>query len=140
MSKQSVAALAVAGWLSASGAALAADVTITITGIAPGPGDLLVALQTEEEFLQEAGSYVLVMAADAETVSARLEDVVPGAYAVAVVHDEDGDGTFEVTETGPAEGWGISGMTIGEPTFDAAKVVVEEGQDNTASVTLSYAM
>lgn len=140
MTKRNVATIAAAGWLSLSGAALAADVTITITGIAPGPGDLLVALQSEAEFLTEAGSYVLVLAADAETVTALLEDVAPGAYAVAVVHDEDGDGTFEITETGPAEGWGISGITIGEPTFEAAKVEVSEDGENEATVTLSYAL
>ncbi|WP_075222948.1 DUF2141 domain-containing protein [Acuticoccus yangtzensis] len=125
---------------SAASAAKAAEVTVTISGIQPGVGDILIALQTEDEFLGQAGTYSLIVPADAETVSAVVEGVAPGSYAVAVVHDQNGDGTFEVGEHGPSEAWGLSGDSLGEPVFENVKVDVNEDAENAASVVLSYPM
>ncbi len=123
-----------------SGAAMAADVTITVDGIQPGTGDILVALQTEDDFLSGDGAYSIVVPAEADTVTTVLEGVAPGTYAVAVVHDENGDGTFALGDDAPSEAWGVSGDPMAEPTFENAQIEVTEGEDNSATVTISYPM
>ncbi|UOM34949.1 DUF2141 domain-containing protein [Acuticoccus sp. I52.16.1] len=124
----------------ASSAAMAADVTITVDGIQPGTGNILVALQTEDDFLTSGGAYSVVVPAEADTMTTVLEGVEPGFYAVAVVHDENGDGTFTLGDDAPSEAWGVSGSPISEPSFDNAKIEVSDGAENAATVTISYPM
>ncbi|WP_162409443.1 DUF2141 domain-containing protein [Acuticoccus sediminis] len=133
-------ALVVAGAVAAPCAAMAADVTITVDGIQPGTGNILVALQTEDEFLSGEGTYSAEVPADADTLTTVLEGVVPGEYAVAVVHDENGDGTFALGDDAPLEPWGVSGDQLGDPTFESSKIVVSEDGDNKVTVTIAYPM
>ncbi|WP_420393525.1 DUF2141 domain-containing protein [Acuticoccus sp.] len=125
----------------ASGAAIAEEVSVTIDGVQQGPGSVLVALQTEDQFLAKEGEYTETVTADSESVEVMFQDVEPGTYAVAVVHDEDGDGDFTVGDTGPMEGWGLSGgMMAGAPEFASSSIEVMEGETTEASVTMSYPM
>jgi len=60
-----------------------------------------------------------------------FEGIPSGTFAVAVHHDEDGDGKMPTNMVGiPKEGWGVSrnassGM-FGGPTFDDAKFSVSD--------------
>lgn len=60
-----------------------------------------------------------------------LEGVRRGRYAVAVMHDEDGDGHFDTGLFGiPSEGYGFSrdaSGTLSAPSFDAAAFDYEGG-------------
>ncbi|MEM8827467.1 MAG: DUF2141 domain-containing protein [Pseudomonadota bacterium] len=56
-----------------------------------------------------------------------------------MVHDTNEDGAIEMGETGPTEGWGLSGAAqAGAPEFGPAIFEVAEGAGGNASVTLTY--
>lgn len=113
-------------------------VTVTVEGVQPGGGQLWIALQNAEEFATAGGSYTAKVAADMETVTATMEDVEPGTYVAAVIHDENNDGKVDVGAKGPSEAWGMSGSEqSGKPEWmPATFVVTDEG--GAATVTLSY--
>ncbi|MGB3723810.1 MAG: DUF2141 domain-containing protein [Pacificimonas sp.] len=115
-----------------------AMVSVTINGIVPGPGQVLVALQSEGEFAQAAGTYTKMMPATMAAETVTFEDVEPGMYAAAVVHDTNENGEIDMGETGPTEGWGLSGAAqAGAPEFGPASFEVGELGGN-ADVTLTY--
>ncbi len=104
------------------GMASAADVEVELTGLRTG-GDLYVALQTQDQFMQQdaaAGEIIKDVTEDSYTLT--FKDVDPGQYALMVWHDIDGDGVFDVNEYGaPIDGWAaINGAELkGPPSFDA---------------------
>jgi uncharacterized protein (DUF2141 family) len=115
-----------------------ADVTVNVSGIEPGPGQLMVALQTQGEFAKAAGAYSQMMAADAATETVTFEGVEPGSYAAAVVHDTNENGKVDMGDTGPTEGWGLSGdAQKGAPEFDPAMFEVTD-TGGTADVAMTY--
>lgn len=73
----------------------------------------------------------------------RFEDLAPGAYAVSVHHDEDGDGVFDTGIFGiPLEGVGASRDahgTMGPPSFEDARIEVPEGESRIV-VHVAYPM
>ena len=109
-------------------AAMAADVTVTLTGVQAKGGQMLVSLQTAGEFMKPEGHFGSIAAGDVtgdETVVVR--NVPPGEYAVMVLHDADGDMQMaRQTDGKPREGWGMSGQwTRGHrPTFTEVKITV----------------
>lgn len=120
--------LAVLG-TAAAAPAFADDVKVTITGVHARGGDILVALQTQDEFLQPRGSYGVKAASPASdgTVTVTIPGVAPGVYSVSVLHDENRDGTMSLAPNGmPKEGWAMKdGEKLrGAPTFDQAKFTV----------------
>ena len=130
-------AIAAAATLAAA-PALAEEVTVSIDGVEATGSTVLVALQTEEQFLQKDGEYTQTATADMDMLSVTFDDVEPGTYAVAVVVDADGDGDFMVGDTGPMEPWGLSGgMQDGAPEFEPASIEVMEGEPTEASVTVA---
>lgn len=105
--------------LAAAAPALAGDVTVTIGGIEPRGGQLLVSLQTEAQFMQAAGFGEVVTSPDG-TVQVTFRDVPAGTYALSVLHDQDGDWQMDTSDIGmPLEGWAmINGASLrAAPTF-----------------------
>lgn len=118
-------------------AAGAGAVTVTVNGVTANGGPVLVALQTESQFAQQAGAYTATVQPTATSVTATFQGVSPGSYAAAAVQDTDGNGSFTIGETGPTEPFGFSGTAqTGAPTFGPASFPVTE-TGGTASVTLS---
>ena len=63
----------------------------------------------------------------ATTTSARFNGLVPGTYAVALIHDENGNGRMDMTLVMPREGFGFSRnprIGMGPPRFQSAAFVV----------------
>lgn len=64
-----------------------------------------------------------------------FEGVAPGEYAVAVHHDEDGQGDFDTGIFGiPTEGVGASRDahgTMGPPSFEDARITLRAGENRT---------
>ncbi len=64
-----------------------------------------------------------------------FENVAPGAVAIAVHHDEDGEGDFDTGIFGiPTEGVGASRDahgTMGPPSFDDARITLVAGENRT---------
>ncbi|HRH19411.1 MAG TPA: DUF2141 domain-containing protein [Brevundimonas sp.] len=110
-----------------AGAAQAGDVTVTLTGVQARGGQLLVSLQTREQFMQPTGLGEIVQNPTAGTTTVTFRDVPAGDYAVSVLHDQNGDGQMQVSEIGiPTEGWAMShGAELrGPPTFAQVKVAI----------------
>jgi uncharacterized protein (DUF2141 family) len=116
--------------------AFAGDVTVTLTGVQAKGGQMLVSLQSRDQFMQPAaaaGAKAEVTAAGDLTVV--IPNVPAGDYAVVVLHDEDGNFQMAREPNGkPREGWAMSGAFPGgrPPTFDQVKISVPAGG---ASVT-----
>jgi uncharacterized protein (DUF2141 family) len=108
-----------------AGSAFAADVAVTLTGVEPQGGTMLVSLQTRDQFMKPAGAAGAMGAAEAGTMKLTIENVEPGEYAVMVMHDADSNWTMAMKDGKPAEGFGHSGS--GGQNFDAVKIVVPAG-------------
>jgi uncharacterized protein (DUF2141 family) len=132
---------AVAALSLAAPAALAEDVTLTLTGVEARGGVLLVALQTRGQFMQAAGAHGERIA-DPASGDLRLtfRDVAPGDYALMVLHDEDGDGQMKMNGYRPAEGWAmINGDALrATPTFDQVKFTVAAPAGADLTVPMAY--
>jgi uncharacterized protein (DUF2141 family) len=107
--------------------AFAEDVTVTLTGVQARGGQLLAALQTQDQFLQPAGSYgEIVRNPTAGTLTLTFRDVRPGDYSLSVLHDVDGNEQMKMEGGMPAEGWAmVHGEALrGPPTWDQVKFSV----------------
>jgi uncharacterized protein (DUF2141 family) len=116
----------------AAAPAFAEDVTITLNGVEPRGGKVLVALQTEDQFLKAAGAYGEMIDSPAAKgpLVVVLKDVAPGAYSLSVLHDVNGDGQMQMTDTGmPAEGWAMKGGADlrGPPEWAGSSFTVGSG-------------
>jgi uncharacterized protein (DUF2141 family) len=107
-----------------AGTAAAQEVRVTLTGVEARPGDILASLQTEQQFMQPAGSYGQIAQPVAGTVTIVFPDVAPGSYSLAVMHDENRDRQMQREDDGrPKEGWAmVNGASLsGRPTFAQVK-------------------
>jgi len=70
-----------------------------------------------------------------------FEDIAPGTYALAVVHDENMNGKLDTNWLGiPTEGYGFSNdakAMLGPPSFSAASFTYD-GQDMELTISLHY--
>lgn len=68
--------------------AWSASLTITVTGLPNAEGHVRIGVCTRPEFLAERCSYHAIVSAKPGTITTTIQDVVPGAYAVAAYQDE----------------------------------------------------
>lgn len=123
----SLAALMIGAGL--AGTAMAADVTVTLKGVRPKGGRVLVSLQTAAEFMKPEGHLGAIAPGDvAGDEVVVVHNVPPGEYAVMVLHDADGDMQMRRSGGRPAEGWSMSGQWLAghRPTFEDAKITVPD--------------
>jgi uncharacterized protein (DUF2141 family) len=71
-----------------------------------------------------------------------LGELAPGSYALAVIHDANGNGEIDLNVFGiPTEAWGFSNDAkgnLGPPSFDAAAVTVGGDQPTRIDITLNH--
>ena len=115
-----------------SGLAQAADIEVTVEGIAENKGDVLVALLTQAEFpngRKYAGQFIK---AAADKMHFVFKDVPVGKYAISAYHDLDGNGRLNANMLGlPNEPYGFSRQargTFGAPDF--AEAAFSIGQEH----------
>lgn len=124
------------------GAAMAADVSIAISGIRAANGPLYVSVQTEAQFLKNEGSHgTIIQEPVAGATTVVLPNVPAGDYSVSVWHDIDGDGVFDRAQSGlPLDGWSMykAAALRGEPKFDEVKFKVTS-QGAAISLDMVYA-
>ena len=73
-------------------------------------------------------------------VTIVLRDVPPGNYAVALFHDENGNGRLDKFGPLPIEGFGFSGnprLRFGPPSFAQARITLASGE-NRQLIRLHY--
>lgn len=66
----------------------------------------------------------------AATPYVRIEDVPPGEYAIAVIHDANGNARLDTMMGVPREGFGFSRnprILFGPPRFKSAQFALETG-------------
>jgi uncharacterized protein (DUF2141 family) len=131
MKRQAAAMAAFMAMMTGAGAALAGDVVVELRGIRDGSGPLYVGMQTEGQFLQNAGEYgEIIKAPKAGDTTVVLKDVAPGEYSISVWHDVNGNGDFDRAPDGrPLDGWAMNnaGALRGQPEFDQVKFTVGSG-------------
>jgi uncharacterized protein (DUF2141 family) len=92
------------------------------------------------EYLRYATNINVIKIRDTQA-SCDFEDIPPGTYALAVVHDENMDGKLETNWLGvPKEGYGFSNdakTILGPPSFSAASFPYN-GQDMRLTIGLHY--
>ena len=123
--------------LSAAGAASAAEVSVTLTGVQDRGGNMLVSLQSRDQFMKPGDAAGAVQPATGGTMTLMIHDVPPGDYAVLVMHDEDNNWTLTMKDGRPGEGMANTGGAISErTTFDDLKITVPaEGLSLTLPIT-----
>ncbi len=138
------AALALAGLMVAlsAGEAAANQVTLRIEGLRSDAGLVRIGIFKASESFPSAGR-VAGVEVDAKQgqVVAVIPGLEPGEYAIAIHHDEDGDGEFDTNFIGlPLEGYGFSNdapVGFGPPDFEDAAIQVA-GAETRAALRVRY--
>lgn len=118
---------------------------LNITGLRSGKGAVAVSIFSEagrESYPGESGgaaqTYYLELEGKTE-IGFELKDLAPGRYAIAVLHDEDGDRKFDSMAGIPAEGFGFSNnptVYFGAPGFD--RTAVQVGEADKVPIKMKY--
>ena len=112
--------------LAAQTAPRSASLTVKITAIRSADGNLRVALRSDENTVVQARTVDI----DPKTLAAKVvfENVPEGSYGIAVIHDENKNGTLDFNDVGmPIEGYGYSNNPPKRPgpaPFDETKFAV----------------
>ena len=106
----------------------AAQLKITIENIRSAQGQVLIAVYKDADAFPKKPEAALIkkaVPAKEGQLSLEIHDLEPGAYAVALHHDEDGNNQMGFNFVGiPKEGFGFSGnkrIYFGPPSFKNAK-------------------
>jgi uncharacterized protein (DUF2141 family) len=142
-----LAAAAFAGVLSAAAPSAAEDcagkpsahrLTVQVKGVRAAQGEVAVTLYPDDarRFLAPKGKLLRQrVEARAPATTACLWLPKPGAYAIAVYHDANGDRDFNRSPIGmPTEGYGFSNdapTKFSLPSFDAVRFSVKAGESHT---------
>lgn len=118
------------------------DLTVRLTGLRSTKGTVMLCLTARPANFPDCESradahFVNVPATQA---SATFAGVAPGRWAIAVVHDQDGDGRLDTLLGVPREGIGFTRnpkLGWGPPSFDSAAVDMGDG-DRVERVRLKY--
>lgn len=111
-------------------AVAAGELTVKVTGVRGASGVVYVALQTRDGFMKSGAASGAFARPSGGDLTLRIREVPPGEYAVAVLHDTDGDRRMKQGAGGiSSEGWGLSrGEQLRrKPTFDDVKILVPPG-------------
>ncbi|HVI32877.1 DUF2141 domain-containing protein [Phenylobacterium sp.] len=148
------ACVAVLGALAIQGTARAAEcegdpsagavqLVVRVAGVQSARGQVAVTLypNIKRRFLAPGGKLLRVRTRAAAPVTTACFWVRPGAYAVAVYHDADGDHDYDRNAVGmPVEGFAFSNdppTRFGLPSFESARFTVGAG-GRTLPVQMRY--
>ena len=123
---RATAALAgVAALLGLCEPAAAAGLAIDVSGIPKAVGNIRASLFTRDNWLNDGLQIAtVVVPATGANMTLNFPDLPPGTYAIALIHDADGDGDMTYSLLGlPSEGFGFSNNVVpvlSAPSFDSA--------------------
>jgi uncharacterized protein (DUF2141 family) len=107
------------------------DVTIAVTGLRSGKGQVLACLTSRADAFPDCArdpqARKLTVPAT-EPLQLDFGPVPAGHYAVSLIHDENGNGKLDTRLFIPREGFGFSRdapVVMGPPKFDRAAFAVE---------------
>jgi uncharacterized protein (DUF2141 family) len=115
---------------------------VNIRNVKDTKGTVRVGLfMNEKEFLKRADFGKVIKAQKGE-VTVVFENLLPGDYAISVIHDANENGEIDSNVFGiPTEGFGFGNNamgTFGPPSFDKAKVAVEKNGKESHAIDLKY--
>jgi uncharacterized protein (DUF2141 family) len=109
----------------ASGPARAADLAITVDGVASADGRLLVAVFDSAATFRRQPVRAAAVPAAVGTVNITIKELAPGDYAFVVYHDANANNTLDMNAVGiPVEDFVFSNNAMGQggaPGYDAAR-------------------
>lgn len=123
-----MALIAATLWL--PGAAPLASLEVTVTGLRSAKGLVQLCLTAAPAHFPDcagdpAGRHLVVPAATAMPL--RFDGLPAGRYAIALFHDENGNGRLDTRFGMPTEGFGFSNnprISFGPPRFAAARFTI----------------
>ncbi|SLJ92913.1 DUF2141 domain-containing protein [Novosphingobium mathurense] len=120
-----------------------ADVSATVTDLRSVKGQILACLTTRPDAFPDCAkdphALTRIVPAGAD-VRIDFGTVPDGRYAIALVHDENGNGKLDKSLMIPREGFGFSRdapVRMGPPSFAKAAFPVE-GEDAHVSIRMRY--
>ena len=132
-------------WITLAFAAEAATLHVEVEGLRNDTGVVQVALfRTADGYPRDPGraAHTATLRSVVTGVGVTFEDLPPGTWAVAVLHDENANRRLDTNLIGiPTEGIGASRNATrraGEPRFDEAKFDLAPDDDVRVAVTLRY--
>jgi uncharacterized protein (DUF2141 family) len=135
-----VCALLALSAASLTSTALAGDLTIEISGITPGRGQIYVAVYDRPETFPTAGQQRTgqIFESSGQSLVVHFKDLPPGEYAAVAFQDVNGNGKLDKNFIGmPTEPYGFSNAArgaAGPPKFSAAAVTLNP--DGTTRIVL----
>ena len=123
-----LAALALAGPLHATDPA-GTSLELTFDNARNTRGMIRVCLTANRRHFPDCSgdSAARTLSVPASQASVRFDGLVPGTYAVSLIHDENGNGRMDMALVVPREGFGFSRnprIGMGPPRFDAAAFTI----------------
>lgn len=104
-----------------------ADIDVTVTNLRSAKGKVIACLTPYAEGFPKCGgprSVEITVPADAAQIHFKFPAVAPGRYAIALLHDENGNGKMDKSlMLIPKEGYGFSRdapVRMAPPKFEAA--------------------
>lgn len=95
--------------------AIAADLTISVDGVASAEGQLMVALYNSADTFRGKPYRALTAPAAAGTVKLEVKDLPSGDYAFALYHDANGNNKLDMNAVGmPVEDYAFSNNAMGK--------------------------
>ena len=109
--------------------ALAGELRVTVRGVGSTEGDVRVGLYaTPEAFDKRQRTFGMVAPARKGEVTVVFPNVPPGRYAIAAIHDVNGNGELDMNLLGvPTEPYGFGNdakVNLAPPAFDEMAVTV----------------
>jgi len=119
---------------SLAGAAAPGSVAVDVTALRSPKGQLLVCMTTRPDMFAKcdkdpAARRLAVPVAQARAI--RFDGLPTGAYAIALIHDENGNNRLDTSFGIPREGFGFSRNPVirfGPPKFAEAQFAVVSGK------------
>ena len=119
-------------------------VTITVTDLRNSKGVVMACMTTQEDIFprcrRDSNSHRATVQAS-ETVTIRFDNVKPGKYAIALLHDENEDGKANrMLGMAPREGYGFSRdapVQMAPPNWDDA-VFTHGDEAQSLTITMRY--
>ncbi|BAZ48684.1 hypothetical protein NIES4103_12930 [Nostoc sp. NIES-4103] len=128
---------------SSANAAFNSRLTVEIKGLRNQKGTLCFSLFSNEQGFPNRSDRAIAsrcVAAKEASISATFDQLAPGNYAVAVIHDANDDGKLNTGFLGiPKEGFGFSRnpkIGIGAPSFQDTAIFV--AKESTIQIDLNY--
>lgn len=123
------AAMVMATLVGAAPADMGQPISMTLEGLRSPKGRILICVARSADYFpdcsKDPAKRHLAVATTGDAIA--LGDLAPGAYAIAIIHDENGNGKLDTFAGIPREGIGFSRnpvLRFGPPSFQSAQFAV----------------